>query len=116
MIGFTVLMVLFQYGISPLIVGWLYRIDWIPYEQFAMQYPHMADSLDKVVQYHGIKRPRLGIIHDLNPNAFTYGWTKNSARVIITDGILKYLNKKEQNAVFSHELGHVVHSDFILFL
>ncbi|MFX1410992.1 MAG: M48 family metalloprotease, partial [Promethearchaeota archaeon] len=49
-----------------------------------------------------------------NPNAFTYGHTKNNARVVITDGILKYLNKKEQNAVFSHELGHVVHSDFIL--
>jgi len=114
MIVITLVMVLFQYAISPLIIGWLYRIDWIPYEQFVMQFPHMAESLDKVVAYHGIKIPRLGIIHDFNPNAFTFGWTKNSARVVITDGILKYLNKKEQNAVFAHELGHVVHSDFIL--
>ncbi|MFW9989620.1 MAG: zinc metalloprotease HtpX [Candidatus Odinarchaeota archaeon] len=114
MVGLTVLMVLFQYGISPLIIGWLYRIDWIPYEQFIREFPHLADSLEKVVAYNRIKMPRLGIIHDLNPNAFTYGWTKNSARVVLTDGILKYLNKKEQNAVFSHELGHVVHSDFIL--
>jgi len=114
MIAITIGMVLFQYGISPLIVGWLYRIDWIPYEQFAAEFPHLADSLDKVVAYNNIKVPRLGIIHDMNPNAFTYGWSKNSARVILTDGILHYLNKKEQNAVFSHELGHVVHSDFIL--
>ncbi|UCC20821.1 MAG: M48 family metalloprotease [Promethearchaeota archaeon] len=114
MIAITVGMVLFQYAISPLIVGWLYRIDWIPYEEFASKFPHLADSLNKVVEYNGIKMPRLGIIHDLNPNAFTYGWSKNSARVILTDGILHYLNKKEQNAVFSHELGHVVHSDFIL--
>jgi Zn-dependent protease with chaperone function len=114
MVALTVGMILFQYGISPLIVGWLYRIDWIPYEEFATHYPHLADSLDKVVAYNGIKQPRLGIIHDLNPNAFTFGWSKNSARVVITDGILKYLNKKEQNAVFSHELGHVVHSDFII--
>jgi len=114
MIAITVGMVLLQYGISPLIVGWLYRIDWIPYEQFAVQFPHLAESLNKVVSFRGIKMPRLGIIHDLNPNAFTFGWTKNSARVVLTDGILKYLNKKEQNAVFSHELGHVVHSDFIL--
>jgi Zn-dependent protease with chaperone function len=114
MVGFTILMILFQYGISPLIIGWIYRIDWIPYEDFAALYPHLADSLDKVVAYNGIKVPRLGIIHDGNPNAFTYGWSKNSARVVITDGILKYLNKKEQNAVFSHELGHVVHSDFII--
>jgi len=114
MIGFTLLIILFQYGISPLIVGWLYSIDWIPYEEFARQYPHLADSLDKVVAVNGIKVPRLGIIHDLNPNAFTFGWSKNSARVVITDGILEYLNEKEQNAVFSHELGHVVHSDFII--
>lgn len=114
MVGLTILIVLFQYGISPLLIGWLYRIDWIPYEQFVRQFPHLAESLEKVVAYNRIKMPRLGIIHDLNPNAFTYGWTKNSARVVLTDGILKYLNKKEQNAVFSHELGHVVHSDFIL--
>jgi Zn-dependent protease with chaperone function len=114
MVALTVGMVLFQYGISPLIVNWLYDIDWIPYEEFAMHYPHLADSLDKVVAFNGIKQPRLGIIHDLNPNAFTYGWSKNSARVVITDGILEYLNEKEQNAVFSHELGHVVHSDFII--
>ena len=114
MIGFTLLIVLFQYGISPLIIGWLYKIDWIPYEEFAQRFPYMAESLDKVVNYHGIKMPRLGLIHDLNPSAFTYGWTKNSARVVLTDGILKHLNKKEQNAVFAHELGHVIHSDFII--
>ena len=114
MVVFTLLIILVQYGISPYIIQWIYRIDWIPYEEFAARFPHMADSLDKVVAYNGIKRPRLGIIHDLNPNAFTFGHTKNNARVVITDGILEYLNEKEQNAVFSHELGHVVHSDFII--
>lgn len=114
MIVFTLVMILFQYGISPLIVGWMYRIDWIPYEEFSRQYPHLADSLDKVVAYNGIKIPRLGIIHDRAPNAFTYGWSKNSARVVMSDGILEFLNKREQNAVFAHELGHVVHSDFII--
>ncbi|MHA2280446.1 MAG: zinc metalloprotease HtpX [Promethearchaeota archaeon] len=113
-VALTIGMVLFQYGISPLIINWIYAIDWIPYEDFAMNYPHLADSLDKVVAFNGIRQPRLGIIHDLNPNAFTYGWSKNSARIVITDGIFEYLNEKEQNAIFSHELGHVVHSDFIL--
>ena len=114
MIVLTLVMILVQYGISPLFVGWMYKIDWIPYEEFAARFPHMADSLDKVVAYNGIKIPRLGIIHDRAPNAFTYGWSKNSARVVMSDGILEFLNKKEQNAVFAHELGHVVHSDFII--
>jgi Zn-dependent protease with chaperone function len=56
----------------------------------------------------------MGIIHDLNPQAFTFGYTKNSARLVITDGILHYLDENEQRAVVSHELGHIVHNDFIL--
>ena len=68
MVGFTLLIILAQYGISPYIIQWIYRIDWIPYEEFSARYPHMADSLNKVVAYNGIKMPRLGIIHDLNPN------------------------------------------------
>jgi Zn-dependent protease with chaperone function len=114
MVGFTVLIVLFQYGISPLIIRWIYRIDWIPYEHFVSQYPHLGGALDKVVAIQGIKTPRMGIIHDGNPNAFTFGWTKNSARIVITDGILRYLDDDEQTAVLAHELGHVVHNDFIL--
>jgi len=114
MVGFTVLIVLFQYGIGPLIIRWLYKIDWIPYEKFIADYPHLGDAIDKVVAIQGIKTPRMGIIHDLNPQAFTFGWTKNSARMVITDGILRFLDEDEQTAVVAHELGHVVHNDFIL--
>jgi len=114
MIGFTVLIVLFQYGISPLMIRLIYRIDWIPYEDYAHQYPHLANVIDKVVAIRGIKTPRMGIIHDLNPQAFTFGYTKNSARIVITDGILHYLDEDEQSAVVAHELGHIVHNDFIL--
>ncbi len=114
MIALTVGIVLIQYGISPLIVGWIYRIEWIEYEKFAYQYPHLADAVDKVVAIREIKPPRMGIIHDLNPQAFTYGWSKNSARLVITDGILHYLDDNEQRAVVAHELGHIVHNDFIL--
>ncbi|MFX1498293.1 MAG: zinc metalloprotease HtpX [Promethearchaeota archaeon] len=114
MVGFTVMIVLFQYGISPLIVGWLYRIDWIPYEKFIHQYPHLGDAISKVVSIQGIKPPRLGIIYDKNPNAFCYGWSKNSARLVITEGILHFLDEDEQTAVVGHELGHIVHNDFIL--
>ncbi|MHA1349798.1 MAG: zinc metalloprotease HtpX [Promethearchaeota archaeon] len=114
MIAFTVAIVLLQYGISPLIVGWMYRIEWIEYEKFTYEYPHLAEAVDKVVAIREIKPPRMGIIHDFNPQAFTYGWSKNSARLVITDGILHYLNEDEQRAVVAHELGHIVHNDFIL--
>jgi Zn-dependent protease with chaperone function len=114
MVGFALALILFQYLISPILINWIYRIEWIPYDQFRAQFPHLADAVDKVVAVRGIKTPRMGIIRDGNPNAFTFGWTKNSARIVITTGILQYLNENEQKAVVSHELGHVVHNDFIL--
>ena len=114
MVGLTLFIILLQYLISPILINWIYRIEWIPYEQFRGQFPHLAEAVDKVIAVRGIKTPRMGIIRDGNPNAFTFGWTKNSARIVITTGILNYLNEEEQKAVVSHELGHVVHNDFIV--
>lgn len=114
MLAFSLLILGIQYLISPYIIGWIYRIDWMPLDQFKSKYPHLGTLVDYHVREHGIKPPRLGIIHDGNPNAFTFGHHKNNARVVLTDGILKHLNKKEQSAVFAHEMGHVVHSDFII--
>lgn len=106
--------VFFQYLIGPVIISWIYRIDWIPADDLDRYFPHLAQIVDKVVEMRGIKRPKMGIIHDLNPNAFCYGWSKNTARIVITEGISEYCNEKEQQAVLAHELGHVVHSDFIV--
>ncbi|TXT56302.1 MAG: conserved membrane protein of unknown function [Promethearchaeota archaeon] len=114
MVGFTVLIILFQYAISPYIIGWVYDIDWMSYDQFRRKYPHLGETLDKVISLQGIKTPRMGIIHDGNPNAFTFGHTKNNARIVLTSGIIEFLDEKEQQAVLAHELGHVIHSDFIL--
>ncbi|MFX1392609.1 MAG: zinc metalloprotease HtpX [Promethearchaeota archaeon] len=114
MIGLTIGIILLQYWLGPYLINWIYKIEWILYEEFQRNYPHLAEAVDKVVAIRGIKTPRMGIIPDKNPNAFTFGWTKNSARIVITQGILEYLNKDEQQAVVAHELGHVVHNDFIL--
>lgn len=103
-----------QYLISPYIIGWIYRIDWIPFNDFSSQFPHLADVVEAHVRKFHIRTPRLGIIDDGNPNAFTFGHTKNNARVVITEGILQHLNKNEQASVVAHEMGHVVHSDFII--
>jgi len=114
MVFITIGIVFLQYLISPYIINWVYRIDWMTPDEFAWKYPQLRDTLDTVVRTNGIKMPKLGVIHDFNPNAFTFGWGKNSSRIVLTDGIFHYLDEDEQNAVLAHELGHVIHSDFIL--
>ena len=114
MIALTILIVLFQYGMGPIFINWMYRIEWMDYDDFTYKYPYLADIIDKVTAIQEIKTPRMGIIHDDNPQAFTFGYTKNKARMVITDGIIHYLDEHEQRAVVAHELGHIVHNDFIL--
>jgi heat shock protein HtpX len=103
-----------QYLISPIILGWIFRIHWFRPEEIQQYYPHIYDFITRVAQSQDIKPPKFGIIHEGTPNAFTYGWTKNSANLVITDGILYYLNKEEQLAVVGHELGHIRNNDFIV--
>ena len=61
-----------------------------------------------------IKTPRLGVIEDGNPNAFTYGRTRRDARVVVTAGLLEMLTPAEVRAVVAHELEHIARNDFIV--
>ncbi len=106
--------ILLQYLISPFIIQWVFAIDWLSYEELAVNYPHLSNFVLEISQKYKINTPRFGIIHDGNPNAFCFGWTKNSARLIITDGILQLLDREEQKAVVAHEMGHIVHNDFVV--
>ncbi len=106
--------VFLQYLISPLIIGWIYRIHWISPQQLQGQYPHLSALIENVSRKHNVSVPKFGIIHEGTPNAFTFGWTKNSAKLVITDGILNLLDENEQRAVVAHELGHIVHNDFVV--
>ena len=67
-----------------------------------------------VADQYGFSAPRLGLIPDRNPTAFTYGLLRNNARIVVTDGIFEFLNEDEQRAVVAHELGHIVNRDFIV--
>lgn len=74
---------------------------------------YLKEFITESCKVHNMKYPKIGFIDDGSPNAFTYGRTKNDARVVITRGILELLNEEEVKAVVAHELGHVVHYDMM---
>ena len=75
---------------------------------------HLRSFISKTCQDKGIKFPRMGIILDGSPNAFTYGHHPNNARIVVTQGLLDLLNEEESEAVVAHEIGHVVHWDMLI--
>ncbi|MGF1576457.1 MAG: M48 family metalloprotease [Cyanophyceae cyanobacterium] len=115
-IGLTVAFNALMFMISPWIMDltqrWLYGTRWIDLAQVGRRSPETADMIRRVCAKHRLKEPKLGIIDDQNPTAFTYGNFPNSARVVVSEGLFTYLDDDELAAVYAHELGHVVHWDF----
>ena len=92
--------------------NWLYNTRWVSLAEIESKSPETAKVIQKVCQQQKLKQPRLGIIDDQNPTAFTYGSFPNSARVVVSEGLFTYLDDEEVATVYAHELGHIVHWDF----
>lgn len=117
-IGITVLWNLLLWLVSPwisdFIYRWLYKAKWYSIDEIAAKSPESAKVIRAVCEEFGISMPKLGIIPDNNPNAFTYGSGKWNSRIIVTEGIFKFLDEGERAAVYAHELGHIRNHDFII--
>lgn len=115
-IGITLAFNLAAFFFSPLLMDltqrWLYKTRWVSLAEIQSQKPETAKLIQKVCQEKNLKVPRLGMIDDQNPTAFTYGSLPNSARLVVSQGLFTYCEDEEVAAVYAHELGHIVHWDF----
>lgn len=111
---FNLIMWLIGPKISDWIYGWLYKLKWVEMRELAKRSPAAAATIERICRKHGFPVPRIGIIPDKNPNAFTYGSGRWNARIVITEGIFEYLNEAERESVIAHELGHIKNYDFII--
>ncbi|MGB5962221.1 MAG: M48 family metalloprotease [Coleofasciculaceae cyanobacterium] len=113
---FTVIFNIAAFFLSPFLMdltqSWLYQTRWVSLNDVANYSPEAARVIEQVCQAKKLKQPRLGIIDDQNPTAFTYGSLPNSARLVVSQGLFTYLEDEEVATVYAHELGHVVHWDF----
>ncbi len=100
-----------QYAISPFIIQWIHKIQWVAPEAVD---PGIASLIRSICHDKGLPEPRFGLIQDGNPNAFTFGHYPGNARVVITTGLLEVCDTEQRRAVVAHEMGHVVHWDFVV--
>jgi len=100
--------------ISDLSLRWFNKMRFLDDAEVKARYPGVHQLMHDVAAQYGFTAPRLGLIADRNPTAFTYGILRSNARIVVTDGIFEFLNEDEQRAVVAHELGHIVNRDFIV--
>ncbi|MDB9375708.1 zinc metalloprotease HtpX [Nodularia sphaerocarpa] len=115
-IAITLIFNIAAFFLSPwfmdLIQRWLYQTRWVELAQVESLSPETAKIIRQICRDNNLKTPRLGIIDDQNPTAFTYGSLPNSARLVVSQGLFTYLDDDEIATVYAHELGHIVHWDF----
>ncbi len=102
-----IIVVFIQYMIGPKMVEMMMHVNYVS-EQEA---PNLHAMVEELAMKAGIKKPRVGIAEINVPNAFAFGRSKGDARICVTRGILKLLDKEELEAVLGHEMSHVRHND-----
>ena len=111
-LGISIAILIIQFLISPwltdLTMKWFYKAE--PNDELPK---YLDDFVNSICTKYNMKKPRFYMIDDGAPNAFTYGRTKNDARVVLTRGIFELLEEEEVKTVVGHELGHVVHYDML---
>ncbi|AFZ31786.1 peptidase M48 Ste24p [Gloeocapsa sp. PCC 7428] len=112
----TLLFNIAAFFLSPFLMdlmqNWLYRTRWVSLAEIQHHSPEAARIIQRICGQQKLKQPRLGIIDDQNPTAFTYGSLPNTARLVVSQGLFTYLEDEEIATVYAHELGHIVHWDF----
>jgi heat shock protein HtpX len=74
-------------------------------------YPQLQANVAGLSEKLGMAVPKMGVVEDLRPNAFTIGYGKR-ATVVFSIGLLNILSDEETVAVASHELAHIKNHDF----
>lgn len=118
-LGLTVIFNFLMWLVSPKLMDWtlkfFYKATFYNDQaSFSAAYPPLAGFINQTVQNNKTPFPKIRVINDDNPTAYSFGSGKWNARVVYTQGILDYLQQDEVEAVLAHELGHIVHRDFIV--
>jgi len=104
---FGIIVVFIQYLIGPKMVEAMMHVHYVSEHEA----PNLHAMVEDLAMKAGIPKPKVGIAEINVPNAFAFGRSKGDARICVTRGILKLLDKEELEAVLGHEMSHVRHSD-----
>lgn len=69
--------------------------------------PRLWNTVENLSITYGLPMPKVYIMNDPSPNAFSTGRDPSHAAVCATSGLLEIMNDQELEGVMAHELGHI---------
>jgi heat shock protein HtpX len=79
-----------------------------------VQYARYHNLVEGLCIASGLPKPRLYIVDDSAPNAFSTGRNPKHAAVAVTTGLLEKMNRVELEGVLAHELSHIRNYDVLV--
>lgn len=76
--------------------------------------PELYRIVENLCITAGLPMPKIYVIPETQPNAFTTGRDKNHATIAVTEGLLMKMDRAELEGVLSHELSHIGNKDMLL--
>ena len=73
--------------------------------------PELLDVVKEMSLAAGIPCPKVYIVQDSDPNAFTIGTIPTDSSIVVTTGLLSMLDREELQGVIAHEMSHIRNSD-----
>jgi heat shock protein HtpX len=73
--------------------------------------PELWDAVETMAVAAGVPRPRVYLVRDPAPNAFSAGRGRDRALVGVSTGLLERLDKEELEGVVAHEISHIRNLD-----
>ena len=74
-------------------------------------YPELYEIVEHLSEKAKVRRPRIYIVDDVCPNAFTAGTFKGNYRLFLTQGLIELLDRDELETVIAHEISHLKRGD-----
>jgi heat shock protein HtpX len=73
--------------------------------------PELLDVVKEISLAAGIPTPKVYVVKDSDPNAFTVGTDTQQSSIVVTTGLLAMLDREELQGVIAHEMSHIRNSD-----
>jgi heat shock protein HtpX len=71
----------------------------------------LVNVVEEMAIAAGLPKPKVYVVDDPDPNAFTTGRDAATSCIAVTTGLLAVVNREELQAVVAHEMGHVRNLD-----